>query len=511
LRRCAVGDESDPVADLDRGRGVLVALHGHGDEPATAREWGRLVAPAGWEVIAPGAPRNSEGIRTWFDTGARGVDGDQLARSVARVSDVVEHVARSGRPAVLAGFSQGAAVVLAAVLAGVRCDAAVTFAGFLPEPASGELVTGSVRTERMLALWGDRDDVVPEVLAGAAADVAAAAGVSVERLVVGGGHEVRGELAGRAREWLMRTARNGPRVSLGLPVDRVGTDLCSAGAIVDLSIGYERFGFDAAYVTDHPAPDERWLRAGGHHSMEPTVALAVAATATRRLLLHTNVYVLAYRNPFLAAKAIASLDVVADGRLVLGVAAGYLRPEFAALGQSFDERAALLDEALELLPRIWSGEVVEGEGPGWSARSVRALPTPLQSPHPPIWVGGNSVAALRRAVRHAQGWSPFPTPAGLSDALRTAAIRDLGDLRLRLDRLRHECEVVGRSDRPTTCFVPFTLPGYLDDPVAGLPPLIDEVAELDELGVDWVALMVPGSERTEVLDAAGSLASALGR
>lgn len=511
LHRCPDRGESGPMVDLDRGRGVLVALHGHGDEPGSARVWGRLVAPPGWEVVAPGAPRDATGTRSWFDSGPRGVDDEQIGRSVARVTDVVDQVTRSARPVVLAGFSQGAAVVLAAVLSGVRCDAAVTFAGFLPEPAAGDLPRGSIRTPRLFTAWSEHDEVVPEVLAGGAADAVAATGVDVERSTGSGGHEVGREAAAAAREWLVRTARRGPRVSLGLPVDRVGTDLCSAAAIADLSTGYERFGFDAAYVTDHPAPDERWLRAGGHHAMEPTVVLAAAAMVTSHLLLHTNVYVLAYRNPFLAAKAIASLDVVTEGRLVLGVAAGYLRPEFAALGRSFVDRAALLDEALELLPRIWSGEVVEGEGIGWSARSARALPQPLQVPHPPIWVGGNSVAAIRRAVLHGQGWCPFPTPGDVGGALRTASICDLGDLRRRLERLERECDEAGRSDRPTTCFVPFTLADYLDDPVGGLAPLVDEVAELDELGVDWVALMAPGEGRSEVLDRAAALAAALGR
>lgn len=499
------------MVDLDRGRGVLVALHGHGDEPADARRWGRRVAPSGWEVVAPGAPSDPTGARSWFDSGPRGADGEQLHRAVAQVADVVSQVARSGRPVALAGFSQGAAVALAAVVSGMSCDAVVTFAGFLPEPAGGELPTAEHRVGRLLAVRFEADELVPEVLAAAAADAVAGLGVTVEQRVASGGHAVGEDAARQAREWLSQGVRRGPRVSLGLPVDRVGTDLCTPSGIVDLSTAYERFGFDAAYVTDHPAPDERWLQAGGHQSLEPTVALAVAATVTERLLLHTNVYVLPYRNPFLAAKAIASLDVVSAGRLVLGVAAGYLRPEFAALGRDVEDRGSLLDEALELLPRIWSGEVVEADGQGWSARSARVLPRPVQQPHPPIWVGGNSLTAIRRAVRHAQGWSPFPTPGESGGALRTASISNLEDLRARLDRLLTECDAAGRAEPLATCFVPFSLAGYLQDPVQGLAPLIDEIDDLDELGVDWVALMVPGHESAEVLDRAAALAAALGR
>lgn len=504
-------DESGVMVDLDRGRGVLVALHGHGDEPGDARAWGRRVAPPGWEVVAPGASRGEDGQRSWFETGPRGADDDDLRRSVAKVADVVEQVTGSGRPVILAGFSQGAAIAAHAVLSGVACDGALLIAGFIAEPASGELPQAVLATSRIFVVGADGDEVVPDILVRAAADLLEASGAAVDLRIIEGGHAVSPAAAGLAREWIARTRRSGPRVSIGLPVDRIGTDLCSAAGIVDLSVGFERMGFDAAFVTDHPAPDERWLTAGGHHALEPTVALAVAATVTTRLLLHTNVYVLAYRNPFLAAKAIVSLDLVAEGRLILGVAAGYLRPEFAALGRSFDERASLLDEALELVPRIWSGDVVAGEGSDWSARSVMALPTPYQRPHPPIWVGGNSVAAMRRAARHGQGWSPLPTPGNLGDAVTTASIRTLDDLRSRLDRFRCECEVAGRTEPLTTCFVPFSQAGFLAEPVAGLAPMIDEIAQLDEMGVDWVALSVPGSSRSEVLEHAAALADELHR
>ena len=104
------------------------------------------------------------------------------------------------------------------------------------------------------------------------------------------------------------------RWSLALPTDRVdrAEEFLTAGAVAEAARAAEAAGFDAVYVTDHPAPDRRWLDGGGHHALEPTVALAFAAAATDRLLLQTNVYVAAYRNPFLAAKAISSLDVLSD-------------------------------------------------------------------------------------------------------------------------------------------------------------------------------------------------------
>lgn len=503
--------------------GTVVALHGHADEPASAREWGRRVAPAGWDVVAPGAPRDGDGARSWFTTGPRGAERIGLEQSATRIVDLVAEIRRRSRPVVVVGFSQGGALALSLGLArsgvgpanGPSPDAVVSVCGFLPElddegfaDLTGE-GTGSTPT---LLVAGASDEVVAPFLSEDAAATLAAAGRPVTSVVESGGHEVSAQAAGHIRSWITGVLGRPVRVSLGLPVDRVaaGVELVSGDAIAELAAAYEELCFDAAYVTDHPAPDDRWLEAGGHHAMEPTVALAAAAAATRTLLVHTNVYVVPYRNPFLAAKALASLDVVSSGRLIAGVAAGYLRSEFGALGVDFDDRTERLEDTLRLLPRIWGDASVSAEGRGYSASAVTALPRPTQRPHPPIWVGGNSRAAIRRAVTLAQGWSPFPTPVGMHRAVRTSAISDLDGLRGALEHAAGLCEAVGRSEPLTVCFVPFALGAFLADPVDGLAPLVEEVAELEAMGVDWVALSVPGSTRREVIDRAAMLSEGLG-
>lgn len=499
-----------------------MALHGHGDDPAAARAWGRRMAPPGWEVVAPGGPSGADGVRSWFSTGPRGADPEDLGRSLDRLAHLVGSVRATGRPVVVAGFSQGGALALASLRHPDRplADAVVAVCSFLPEgddaavPAHGARSAdwGPTRPPALVVAAVD-DEEVPAFLGEDAAAVLDAEGHDVTVRTVAGGHEVADAVADDVRHWIADTLVDGVRLSLQLPVDRVdaGAELVSGPAVAELAAAYERAGADAAFVTDHPAPDLRWLAGGGHHALEPTVALAVAATSTRHLLLHTNVYVLPYRNPFLAAKALASLDVVSGGRLVVGVAAGYLRPEFDALGADFERRGAALDEALELLPRIWSGEAVASEGAGHRARSVTALPRPAHRPHPPIWVGGNGDAALRRAVGRAQGWSPMPTPDGLDRVVRTAAIRDHSELAGRMERARELCEEQGRAEPLTVCFTPFATAAYLRDPDRGLAPLADEVHRLEAMGVDWVALSVPGLTRREVADRAAALVAAVRR
>ena len=107
------------------------------------------------------------------------------------------------------------------------------------------------------------------------------------------------------------------RFSAQLPSNRVEApeEFCTAGAIGEMAAALEAAGFDACYVTEHPFPPDDWLAGGGHHALDPFVTLSLAAAATERLKLHTNILVLPYRNPFLTAKAVASLDVASGGRV----------------------------------------------------------------------------------------------------------------------------------------------------------------------------------------------------
>ncbi len=290
------------------------------------------------------------------------------------------------------------------------------------------------------------------------------------------------------------------RFSVQIPTDRVdGPDeFLTAEAVSEMARGIEAAGFDACYVTEHPFPGDRWLAAGGHHALDPFVALSFAAAATTRLRLQTNILVLAYRNPFLAAKSVASLDVLSGGRMILGVAAGYLRSEFEALGADLEQRNEALDQGLVAMRRAFTESGVVHEAPGYQARGNTMLPRPIQQPGPPIWVGGNSRRAIRRAAAHADGWIPFPTRPGGSGHVRTARMENLDDLRERTAYLRAQEQEAGRGPLDI-CFMPFGLDMFGSGTVEA-DAFIEAATPLAELGVTWTPVWISGRTRAEYLD-----------
>jgi probable F420-dependent oxidoreductase len=279
------------------------------------------------------------------------------------------------------------------------------------------------------------------------------------------------------------------RFTVGLPVDHVDhvDEFVTGPAIAEMAAAAEAAGFDAVYVTDHPAADVQWLEGGGHHALEPLIGLAFAAASTTTIKLQTHVYVAAYRNPFLAAKGVATLDALSGGRVLLGVAAGYLRPEFGALGVDFDERNDLLDECIEVMRTVWTEDAVAYDGRHFKARAVTMRPRPVSTPTPPIWIGGNSGRAMRRAVELGDGWVPFPNPVAAARATKTPSITSLDELAVRLDAMREHAKKVERSEPIDVCFAPFA---KADDP-----------DDYEALGVTWLAVQFDGvTTRAEWID-----------
>ncbi len=165
---------------------------------------------------------------------------------------------------------------------------------------------------------------------------------------------------------------------------------------------------------------------------DPMVTVGALGAVTRRIRFLTQVFVLPLRNPFLAAKAISTADVLSGGRLLLGIGVGWMREEFELAGQPFAARGRRCDEAIEVLRKLFTGEMVEHRGEFYRFDRLRMLPRPAGEV--PLLVGGLSEPALRRAARLGDGW--------LSDLHTTEELRAI---RARLDGLRRE---YGRGDRP---------------------------------------------------------------
>ena len=291
------------------------------------------------------------------------------------------------------------------------------------------------------------------------------------------------------------------RCSVLLHTQRVdlGSEFVSAESVAAVACAAERAGFDSVSVTDHPFPQDEWMRSGGHHALDPFVALSFAAAATTRIRLLTFIYVLTYRNPFLSAKSAASLDVLSGGRLIFGVAAGYLEPEFQALGVPFAERDDLADEAIRAMQRAWTEEGVHFEGRHFAAHGHTALPRPVQKPRPPIWVGGNSRRAIRRAVELADGWMPIFNPAQHASRRRTPAIESAADLR---ERLAYAAEVARQAGRTAPLEVALTARGLgtFGTPRFDREAFVADVVELHAAGVTYLNVNLPAATRVEHAD-----------
>ena len=284
------------------------------------------------------------------------------------------------------------------------------------------------------------------------------------------------------------------RVSVGLPTHRIDLDdeFISPDGIADMAQAAEAAGFDAVSVTDHPFPGDKWLAHGGHHAIDPFVALSFAAAATTTVRLHTNLLVVSYRNPWLAAHSVATLDRLSGGRMILGIGAGYLEPEFEALGVPFDDRNDRTDESIRIMRRAWTGESIDGN-------TMR--PTPAQPGGPPIWIGGNSRRAVRRAVELGDAWTPFPTgPAKVAARTRTAPLNTPDDLRAMVSYAAEHSAAVRRTKPLDVVFSPLSLTMIGHELTWKADEVLEEIGTLRATGMTGLNVMLPGNSRAEMAD-----------
>lgn len=290
----------------------------------------------------------------------------------------------------------------------------------------------------------------------------------------------------------------------------------ATGRLLDLAARAEGLGYGALWVGDS-------LLARTRH--EPLTLLAAVAARTARALVGTAVLLPALRNPVVLAQVVATLDRVAEGRLVLGVGVGADTPasraEFAAAGVPFEQRVGRLAHGLELCRRLWSGEPVDWDGPYWTVAGQSLQPTPRRPGGPPIWGGGSAEPALRRAGRRFDGW--FPVGGG-PDRFRTglAAVREAAadagrdagavtgavyvTLALDDDAARAEQQLdafLAEYYAPAPATVMRKAQNCYAGPVAGVP---EYLAAFTEAGASHVCIRLCGDHERNLEAVAGALA-----
>jgi probable F420-dependent oxidoreductase len=237
---------------------------------------------------------------------------------------------------------------------------------------------------------------------------------------------------------------------------------------VSLARAIEERGFDSLAIAEHtniPASRESPYPLGGdlpqqyYRTLDPFVTLAAAAAVTSRIELITGIALLIQRDPIITAKEAASIDLISRGRFVFGVGAGWNLEEMRNHGTDPKTRGALLDERIEAIKALWTEEPAEYHGKYVDFDASYLRPKPVQQPHPPIFIGGDSDATVKRVIRHHAGWISNPNP--------------VASLKKRIDQMR---DGAGR-DVPLAMF--------------GTPLKPDYWRAVEDLGFDQVALLLP--------------------
>lgn len=264
-----------------------------------------------------------------------------------------------------------------------------------------------------------------------------------------------------------------------------------------VALAAEAAGFGAIAFTEHPAPSAKWLENGGHLSFDPLTSLAFVAGVTSAIRLMTYLLVLPYRNPLLLAKQIATADVLSGGRLTIAAGTGYLRSEYAALGVEFDERNDLFDECAEVLTTAWTQPSYRFSGRHFTALAQALRPAPVQLPHPPLWIGGNSAAARARAARFGQGWTPLIMDEQQAQTTRTPPLTSVRELAAAIGDVRGRAAEAARDGAGLDVQVQWAA---IDDIGAGYQAIADAAWQLAGAGATWTVFEPPGDDLERTLD-----------
>jgi probable F420-dependent oxidoreductase len=259
--------------------------------------------------------------------------------------------------------------------------------------------------------------------------------------------------------------------------------------LLDLAETCEEEGFDSVWATDHIIMPLK-LREPYGQLLEPLTTLSYVAARTSRLRVGTSIIVLPQRNPVLVAKQAAALDVLSQGRLILGLGAGWAEEEFGFLNSDFHRRGRVFNESIRLMRELWSDDVVDFEGEFFRARNAVFLPKPPRGTIP-IWIGGNGEPSIRRVILLGDGWHPVgPDLETFSSGV--SRIRDAK--RGATFSMRMTTDVRKKRDMPTTST------GQKRAVVSGSGQEIrKQIGEYEEAGLEYycASMMHPSAEETK--------------
>jgi probable F420-dependent oxidoreductase len=252
--------------------------------------------------------------------------------------------------------------------------------------------------------------------------------------------------------------------------------------IAELAAALEVRGFESLFVPEHthiPVSRKSPFPGGGElprryaHTHDPFVALSFAAAATKRLLLGTGICLIPERDPIVTAKCVASLDQLSGGRVVFGIGGGWNVEEMENHGARYNTRFKLMGERILAMKALWTEEAAEYHGEMVDFDPVWSYPKPVQRPHPPILLGGETDYTLRRVVDYCDGWFPRPGRGF--------------EIKAQLERLHRMAEGAGRDPRSLSTSV-FRAPA---DKAA--------LKEYEAAGIDRAVLEIPDGSRDEIL------------
>jgi len=252
----------------------------------------------------------------------------------------------------------------------------------------------------------------------------------------------------------------------------------------------DELGFDSITIPEHIVMPDEMAGLMGAFWTHAFTAMAFVAGATSRITVDSSVIVVPYHQPVVFAKAVSTLDLLSGGRVRLSIGIGHAEKEFDAVGTPFHERGKVADEYLAAMVELWTADKPEFHGRYVDFEGVAFEPKPVQTPHPPIWVGGNSKAAMRRAARH-DGWYPW--------------LITVDQLPQCLDYIRSQPDFEARA-RPFDVAMPVSLlqvdeehrpveaggSGRPDTP-SGKQAIVDAVGRLREAGATWTSVPTPPS------------------